>query len=138
MIEFSSLVHFGFADAVYQDWVVKIAKELDRNINELHFIFCTDDYLLRINKEYLEHDTYTDIITFDYAQGEELHGDIFISIERVKDNARHFKVSFDEELLRVMAHGVLHLCGLKDKSEVEKAIMRREEDRLMKMFHVEQ
>lgn len=107
-------------------------------MGDINFIFCDDDYLLKINKEYLDHDTLTDIITFDYSVGNELHADIFISEERVRDNAADFKVSFDEELMRVMAHGVLHLCGYKDKLSEEEKIMRKKEDEKILMFHVEQ
>jgi rRNA maturation RNase YbeY len=88
--------------------------------------------------EYLEHDTLTDVISFDYSIGNELHGDIFISIERVKENAIDFEVDFENELKRVMAHGVLHYCGYKDKSDSDAAIMRAKEEEKINMFHVEQ
>jgi rRNA maturation RNase YbeY len=90
-----------------------------------------------LNEQYLNHDTLTDIISFDYSVGNEIHGDIFISTERVKDNATDFKVSFEEELKRVMVHGVLHYCGYKDKTEEDEALMRSKEDEKIKMFHVE-
>lgn len=94
----------------------------------LNYIFCSDDYLLSINKQYLNHDTYTDIITFDYAKGKIVSGDIFISIDRVKENATKFHKTFENELCRVIIHGVLHLCGLKDKSTEDSHHMRAEED----------
>jgi rRNA maturation RNase YbeY len=93
--------------------------------------------LLNINQQYLNHDTFTDIISFDYSVGNELHGDIFISTERVSENATEFGVSFQNELLRVMAHGVLHYCGYKDKTESDEQIMRSKEDDKINMFHVE-
>jgi rRNA maturation RNase YbeY len=94
--------------------------------------------LLTLNQEYLNHDTLTDIISFDYSIGTELHGDIFISVERVKDNALDFKVDFLEELKRVLVHGVLHYCGYKDKSESEELLMRSKEDEKIQLFHVKQ
>jgi rRNA maturation RNase YbeY len=93
---------------------------------------------LEINQQYLDHDTLTDIISFDYSIGNELHGDIFISIERVRENAQDYSVSFEEELKRVMVHGVLHYCGYKDKSEQDEKLMREKEEEKMKMFHVKQ
>ena len=106
--------------------------------SELSYIFCDDAYLLEINKEYLNHNTYTDIITFDYSTPNSISGDLFISIERVKDNAQKFGISELEELRRVMVHGVLHLLGYKDKEESEIAEMRLKEEEKLKMFHVEQ
>jgi rRNA maturation RNase YbeY len=88
--------------------------------------------------EYLNHDTLTDIISFDYSVGNLLQGDIFISVERVADNAKDFNVTFDEELKRVLSHGVLHYCGYKDKSPKDETLMREKEEEKMKMFHVEQ
>ena len=105
---------------------------------DINYIFCDDEYLLEINQQYLDHDTLTDIISFDYCVGNELHGDIFISVERVRENALDFDVKFEEELLRVMAHGVLHYCGYKDKSEEDEKLMRQKEEEKIKLFHVEQ
>ena len=104
------------------------AKQEGKHIGEINFIFCDDEYLHKINLEFLEHDTYTDIITFDYSVGDELISEIYISVERVKENAHDFSDSFDEELHRVLIHGVLHLCGYKDKSDEEEAIMREKEN----------
>jgi rRNA maturation RNase YbeY len=92
--------------------------------------------LLKINEEYLKHDTLTDIISFDYSIGKELHGDIFISIERVRENAVDYRVEFTEELNRVMAHGILHYCGYNDKNKEDELVMRLKEDEKMSMFHV--
>ena len=125
-------------ETVYADWLSKVISSEIKNEGEINYIFCDDDYLLEINQQYLDHDTLTDIISFDYSIGNELHGDIFISIERVRDNAQDFNVSFDEELKRVMVHGILHYCGYKDKSEADEKLMREKEEEKMKMFHVKQ
>ena len=95
---------------------------------EINYIFCSDDYLHKINMDFLEHDTLTDIISFDYSVGKELHGDIYISVDRVRENASDFEVSFNDEMSRVMIHGVLHYCGYKDKTEEDKRAMRSKED----------
>ncbi|GAA3566369.1 rRNA maturation RNase YbeY [Snuella lapsa] len=102
--------------------------------DEVNYIFCDDDYLHKINVEFLKHDTLTDIISFDYSVGKIIQGDVFISVDRVKDNAEDFKVSFDEELRRVMVHGVLHYCGYKDKSDEEASLMREKENHYLKAF----
>jgi rRNA maturation RNase YbeY len=122
----------------YSEWILKIIQSENKSEGELNYIFCDDEYLLQINQQYLDHDFYTDIISFDYTMGNEIAGDIFISIERVKENATEFKTTFPNELLRVMAHGILHLCGYKDKSESEEKLMRQKEDEKTQMFHVEQ
>ena len=122
----------------YSNWLTKVILSEGKKLEEISYIFCDDEYLLNINQEYLDHDTYTDIITFDYCVGNILQGDIYISTERVMENAESFKVNFDEELRRVLAHGILHLCGYKDKSETEAVIMRSKEEEKMQLFHVEQ
>lgn len=108
-------------------WIRALIKEEGCVLKELTYIFCDDEYLLKINQEHLNHDYYTDIITFDYDE-EELHSDLFISVERVKENAVTYHKSFENEFCRVVAHGVLHLCGYKDKSVEEEAEMRSKED----------
>lgn len=108
-------------------WIRSIAYKFNKEIGFVNFIFCSDNYLLDINRTYLHHNYYTDIITFPYKD-EPLESDIYISIDRVRDNARNFKVSFNSELRRVMAHGILHLCGFSDKSEKAQELMREEED----------
>ena len=123
-------------ESAFADWLAEVIKSEIKNEGEINYIFCDDDYLLEINKQYLDHDTLTDVISFDYSVGNVLHGDIFISIERVKDNAADFNVSFEDELKRVMVHGVLHYCGYKDKSETDERLMREKEEEKMKMFHV--
>lgn len=108
-------------------WIRSIAYKFNKEIGFVNFIFCSDNYLLDINRTYLHHNYYTDIITFPYKD-EPLESDIYISIDRVRDNARNFKVSFNSELRRVMAHGILHLCGFSDNSEKAQELMREEED----------
>ena len=122
----------------YEEWVNTVIKSEGKKTGEISFIFCDDEYLLDINQKYLDHDTYTDIISFDSSVGNILNGDIFISTERVADNAADYNIGFPEELKRVIIHGVLHLCGYKDKTEEEEQLMRRKEEEKMKMFHVEQ
>ena len=125
-------------ESIYKDWIFRIVDSEGFELGEINYIFCDDEYLHKINFEYLNHDTLTDIISFDYSVGNILQGDIFISTERVSDNAKDFRVVFDEELKRVMSHGVLHYCGYKDKSTADEAIMRSKEDEKIAMFHVEQ
>jgi rRNA maturation RNase YbeY len=111
-----------------RNWINSAIKEERKKVGDLNFIFCSDEYLLRINQQYLEHDYYTDIITFDYVSGSVISGDIFISVDRVKENAEIYKVSFEEELNRVIIHGVLHLLGFQDKETEHKKIMTEKED----------
>ncbi|RRJ90610.1 rRNA maturation RNase YbeY [Paenimyroides tangerinum] len=125
-------------EADYEAWIETIIESEDFTEGEINFIFCDDSYLHKINVEYLDHDTFTDIISFDYTIGNLISGDIFISIERVKENAKEYEVSFNKELLRVMSHGILHYCGFKDKSEEDSNLMRQKENEKMEMFHVEQ
>lgn len=125
-------------EEVISNWLSQVILSEKKKEGEINYIFCDDEYLLKINLEYLNHDTLTDIISFDYTVGNEINGDIFISVERVQDNANDFDVSFEEELRRVLVHGVLHYCGYKDKSEQDEVLMRAKEDEKMAMFHVEQ
>jgi probable rRNA maturation factor len=138
MISFNYETDFELSDELYyQQWLSSVILSEKKTEGEINYIFCDDEYLHKINLEYLQHDTLTDVISFDYAIGNELHGDIFISIERVADNAKDFNVAFDDELKRVMVHGLLHFCGYKDKSESDEAMMRDKEDEKILMFHVE-
>lgn len=121
----------------YTDWINRVILSEGFIVGQIDYIFCTDEYLLELNQEYLNHDTFTDIITFDYTEGKTISGDIFISTDRVKENAEEFKVDVFEELRRVMSHGVLHLAGYGDKGEMESKQMRIKEDEKIKMFHVE-
>jgi probable rRNA maturation factor len=109
-------------------WIEAIAKTEKKTVGGINYVFVTDEELFKMNKKYLNHGTYTDIITFDYTEGKEISGDIFISVDRVKENAKKFKVKFDDELHRVMIHGVLHLCGYKDKTPKDSKEMRKKED----------
>jgi rRNA maturation RNase YbeY len=122
----------------FKNWITQVCESESFELGELNYIFCDDAYLLSINRKYLEHDTYTDIITFDYTDGRTISGDVFISIERVKENSLEFSETIQEELLRVMAHGLLHLMGYQDKSEKHIAEMRAKEEEKIKLFHVEQ
>jgi rRNA maturation RNase YbeY len=115
-------------------WLVSIASSEKKKIKNLAYNFCSDEELLQINQRFLKHDTYTDIITFDYSEGDSISGEIYISIERVVENAIKEKVFFEEELLRVIAHGLLHLCGYKDKSAPHKKAMRLAENKAIKAF----
>ena len=119
-------------------WLSAVIVSENKTEGEINYIFCNDEYLHKINLEYLNHDTLTDIISFDYTMGNEISGDVFVSVERVLDNSKDYKTSFDDELKRVLVHGVLHYCGYKDKGEVDEALMRSKEDEKLAMFHVEQ
>ena len=119
-------------------WLSTVIISENKTEGEINFIFCDDEYLHKINLEYLNHDTLTDIISFDYTMGNEISGDVFVSVERVLDNSKDYNTSFDSELKRVLVHGVLHYCGYKDKSEDDEALMRSKEDEKLTMFHVEQ
>jgi probable rRNA maturation factor len=137
MISFNYEFDFKIDDeGMYSQWITKVILSEGKSEGEINYIFCDDDYLLEINNQYLNHDTLTDIISFDYSLGNEIHGDIYISIERVKENAIDYKVSFQDELMRVLVHGVLHYCGYKDKSEEDESVMRSKEDEKIKLFHV--
>ncbi len=110
-------------------WIKLVTKKEKRTIKEINYIFCSDEYLLQLNQGFLNHKTLTDIITFDNSEGKRaLEGEIYISIERVQENALKFKTDFEDELHRVMIHGILHLIGYKDKKPSEKALMRKKEE----------
>tara|TARA_B100000575_G_C22963704_1_gene556613 strand:+ start:146 stop:559 length:414 start_codon:yes stop_codon:yes gene_type:complete len=116
----------------FQATISALIEDQKKEEGELSLVFCSDDYLLEINKKHLNHDYYTDIITFDYSEENKISGDLLISIDRVKENAKNFSVSFRQELNRVVIHGVLHLCGYKDKTEKEKNQMRNLENKYLK------
>ncbi|MEO2050389.1 MAG: rRNA maturation RNase YbeY [Allomuricauda sp.] len=138
MIDFHFKSDFIIEDKTnYVDWINRIISSEGFDLGHIDYIFCSDDYLLGLNLEYLNHDTLTDIITFDYTNGKQISGDIFISTDRVAENAESFAVGFSNELLRVMSHGLLHLMGYGDKTEKESAIMRQKEEEKMQLFHVE-
>lgn len=139
MISFNYETDFELGnEKAFENWISRVISSEEKKEGEINFIFCDDEYLHKLNVEYLEHDTLTDVISFDYSVGNELHGDVYISTERVADNAMDFKVTFEEEIKRVIIHGILHYCGYKDKSDTEEALMRSKEEEKIKMFHVEQ
>lgn len=138
MIEFLSKTDFEIKEVeIFSEWIKKIISSEKKSCGDITYTFCNDSDLDKLNQEYLNHKDYTDIISFDYTIGDIISGEIFISIDRVKDNANIYEVAFEEELLRVMAHGILHFCGYKDSDLEEKQKMRDKEDEKIKMFHVE-
>ncbi len=129
------MIHFNYEtnfklenEKTISKWILKVIEAEGFKIEEVNYVFCDDDYLHKLNVEFLDHDTLTDIISFDYSVGKMIQGDIFISVERVKDNAKDFKVSFREELHRVLVHGILHYCGYKDKTNEDAEVMRSKEN----------
>ena len=129
MISFNYETNFSLKnEAKIMDWIGDVISREGCSEGDINFVFCDDVYLHKLNVEFLKHDTLTDIISFDNSVGKELHGDIFISVERVKENAHIFNVGFDDELNRVMVHGILHYCGYTDKSDSDSALMREKED----------
>jgi len=126
---------FPEQEDIYFRWLSDVAANEHCTISGLNYIFCSDDYLLDINIRYLGHDDYTDIITFPYRETDNLEGDLFISLDRVRENALEFQCSFEDELRRVMAHGLLHLRGYKDKSEEDIQQMRSAENRAIAAFN---
>ncbi len=119
-----------------QKWITSCAENEDFEVGEINYIFCDDEYLHKINVEFLQHDTLTDIISFDYTIGKLIGGDIFISIPRVEENAKTFNVKFNEELHRVIIHGILHYMGYKDKTNEEKQLMRDKENSCLKTVNL--
>jgi rRNA maturation RNase YbeY len=127
IIFFNEDITFKFQGKnLFKAWLKKVAEKEGFKVKNLNYIFCSDEYLHKINVEYLDHDTYTDIITFDNSEDETtIEGDIFISIDRVKENSQSLNTVFEDELKRVIVHGLLHLCGYDDHSPEDKAEMRR-------------
>jgi rRNA maturation RNase YbeY len=135
MITFNYETDFSLKDeSQIEFWINKVVVKKGFELGEVNYIFCDDTYLLKLNIQFLEHDTLTDIISFDNSLGMLLNGDVFISVERVIENAKDFEVSFYDELHRVMIHGILHYMGLKDKSIVEKNEMRKQEDEALMLL----
>lgn len=116
------------------EWINEIIQNEKKVCGQILFVFCSDNFLLDLNQRFLKHNTYTDIITFDYTDGKNLNGEIYISIDRVKENAQKFNVDFEKELLRVIIHGIFHLAGYKDKTKEQKVKMRKKEDLALKMI----
>ncbi len=135
MITFHSDIPFTLKHKTkLRAWITHVAKSYKKTCGELNYLFTSDEEVLRYNQEFLQHTTYTDIITFDNSEGSHINGDIIISVERVKENAHQFNVSVEDELRRVMIHGVLHLCGLKDKKAAQAAEMRAAEDKALRLW----
>ena len=136
------MVFFFFADFVIlpaikifdtTDWIRRVASEYGKKCGDIAYIFCSDEKILEVNKAYLQHDYYTDVITFDYTEGDKISGDIFISVDTVRSNAEQFGTDYDEELHRIIIHGVLHLCGINDKGPGEREMMTRHENEALKL-----
>ena len=117
-----------------ENWLQELIISEDKKPGEINYIFCDDDHLLQVNKDFLNHDYYTDVITFDYVKGKTISADIFVSLPRILDNSSTLSNAFNSELLRVLAHGVLHLCGYKDKTDEEISEMRQKEDYYLSIF----
>ena len=129
MIDFNYLTDIELTNEnEIRAWLEYVLDEEDRELGEVSYIFCDDDYLFDINVKHLKHNTLTDIISFDYSLGKVVSGDIYISVERVKENAGDRNIEFSDELHRIMVHGVLHFIGYKDKEESDKSTMRKKED----------
>lgn len=129
MISFNYEIDFELENSEeVKSWISKVILEENCNEGDINYIFCSDEYLHKINLEFLNHDTLTDIISFDYSVGKELRGDIYISVDRVTENASDYGTKFNDELDRVIIHGVLHYCGYKDKTKDEECLMRSKED----------
>lgn len=120
--------------AKISNWIEEVAKSHDRIVGPLTYIFCDDEKIIEVNRQFLQHDYYTDIITFDYSRGKRISGDMFISLDTVASNAEMLGVSYDVELHRVIIHGVLHLCGIDDKGEGEREIMEGFENEALALF----
>ncbi|MCH3924108.1 MAG: rRNA maturation RNase YbeY [Bacteroidales bacterium] len=128
-ISFTNQISFLFKNKIkIKQWIKDIVTREDKKLGEISYIFCDDNKILEVNKQYLSHDYFTDIITFDYVEKDIISGDIIISIDRVKENSKSFNSSFEDELHRVIIHGVLHLIGYNDKTDKEQQIMREKEN----------
>jgi rRNA maturation RNase YbeY len=114
-------------------WIRRVADTYGKKVGDVNYIFCNDERILKVNREYLQHDYYTDIITFDYTEGNTISGDLFISLDTVKTNSEQFCTEYDEELHRTIIHGILHLCGINDKGPGEREIMEAAENRALEM-----
>lgn len=135
IIHFEDIDHFKLDVDEITTWLNHVAKSENYVLQEVNIIFCSDNYLLHVNKEFLAHDYYTDIITFDNSENKgTIISDIFISVERVRENAQQFKITFQEELHRVMVHGLLHLVGYNDKNDVEKRMMKEKENSYLSLL----
>ena len=118
------------------EWVKQVAATYGKKVGEVAYIFCSDEKILEVNRQYLEHDYYTDIITFDYTEGNRISGDLFISLDTVRTNAEQFEQPYERELHRVIIHGILHLCGINDKGPGEREIMEAEENKALALIGI--
>ena len=118
------------------EWVKQVAATYGKKVSEVAYIFCSDEKILEVNRQYLEHDYYTDIITFDYTEGNRISGDLFISLDTVRTNAEQFEQPYERELHRVIIHGILHLCGINDKGPGEREIMEAEENKALALIGI--
>ena len=118
-----------------RDWIKKVAAIYQKKVGEIAYFFCDDEKILEVNRQYLQHDYYTDIITFDYCEGNKLSGDLFISLDTVRSNSELFGTDYNTELHRVIIHGILHLCGINDKGPGEREIMEAAENRALELLH---
>jgi probable rRNA maturation factor len=136
LVQFHFLLPVSFTQRTLVKEVIRdLFKKEKTRLDQLQYIFCSDEYLLEINKQHLNHNYYTDIITFDLSETPDaVAGEIYISIDRIKDNAQTYKVTFKQELLRVIFHGALHLCGYKDKTQKDQALMRKAEDKYLQYY----
>ena len=121
--------------AKVRDWVRNVAASYQKKVGEIAYFFCDDEIILEVNRQYLQHDYYTDIITFDYCEGNKLSGDLFISLDTVRSNSELFGTDYNTELHRVIIHGILHLCGINDKGPGEREIMEAAENRALELLH---
>ena len=117
-------------------WIKKVAASHGRKVGDIAYIFCNDEKILEVNRQYLQHDYYTDIITFDYDEDDVISGDLFISLDTVRSNSEQQGTAYEEELHRVIIHGILHLCGINDKGPGEREIMEREENKALELYKI--
>ena len=135
MIEFNFETEFNLKESSkLKKWIANTIASEGFQLGDISYVFCDDAYLLKLNQDYLNHDTLTDIISFDYRMNKEINGEIYISVERVAENAKDFSIDFYTELHRVMIHGILHFCGFKDKTQSEEQKMRQREDEALKLL----
>ena len=124
----------SISEDLLNQWILKVALSHKKTVGEIAYIFCSDEVILETNQHYLQHDFYTDIITFDYTEGNKISGDIFIGMETVTSNAQEYEVPFNEELHRVIIHGILHLCGIDDQTPEQRENMEQEENKALALI----
>lgn len=127
----------GIKKRIVGNWIKEVATGYDKKVGDISYIFCSDEKILEVNCQYLQHDYYTDIITFDYTEGNRISGDLFISLDTVRTNAEEFEATYTEELYRTIIHGILHLCGIDDKGPGEREIMEEHENKALALLSEE-